>query len=101
MESLPTANERPAVVIPFPVGLYESNGLLFELYDGGLPCQPMVVRWERLQPVIRKDDINTNKRELSTNVIQANPMKMADFLNVLRECFHQELAVKTGWVAKS
>jgi len=24
-------------------------------------------------------------------------MKMTDFLNALRECFHQELAAKTGW----
>lgn len=65
MESLPTANERPAVVvvIPFPIALYESNGLLFELYDGGQPYQPMVIRWERLPPVIRKNDINANEKE--------------------------------------
>ena len=98
MESLPSANERPAVgVIPLPIALYESNGLLFELYDGGQPYQPLMIRWERLQPVIRKDDINTNEKEWSRKVLQANPMKMADFLNVLRECFHQELAAKTGW----
>jgi hypothetical protein len=66
MESLPTANECTAVqVIPFPVALYESNGLLFELYDGGQPYQPAVIRWERLKPVIRKDDINANEKERS------------------------------------
>ncbi len=98
MESLPTLNECPALrVIPFPVALYESNGLLFELYDGGQPYQPMVIRWERLQPVFRKDDINANEKEWSRKALQAGSMKMTDFLNALRECFHQELAVKTGW----
>ena len=57
----------------------------------------MVIRWERLQPVFRKDDINTNEKERSREVLQAGSMKMTDFLKVLRQCFHQELAAKTGW----
>lgn len=41
MESLPTLNERPSVrAIPFPNALYESNGLLFELHDGGHLMSP-------------------------------------------------------------
>jgi len=59
--------------------------------------QPTVIRWERLKPVIRKDDVNANEKEWSRKVLQADPMKMTDFLNALRECFHQELAAKTGW----
>ena len=98
MESHPTLSERPpARAIPLPIALYESNGLLFELYDGGQPSQPRMIRWERLQPVIRKDDINTSQKEWSRKMLQADPMKMIDFLNALRECFHQELAAKTGW----
>ncbi len=98
MESLPTLNESPALpVIPFPVALYESNGLLFELYHGGQPSQPIVIRGERLQSVVRKDEINPNEKEWSRKMLQANPMRMTDFLNGLRECFHQELAVETGW----
>jgi len=98
MESLPNSIQHPADrVIPLPVALYESNGLLFELYDGGQPYQPMVIRWERLQPVLRKDDIKTNQKERSTELLQAGSMKMTDFLSVLRQCFHQELAAKTGW----
>jgi len=63
MESLPTISEcSPVRVIPLPIALYESNGLLFELYDGGQPYQPMVIRWERLQPLIRKGDIKTNEK---------------------------------------
>lgn len=27
------------LVIPLPIALYSSNGLLFELYDGGQPCR--------------------------------------------------------------
>ena len=98
MESPPALSLCPALrVIPFPVALYESNGLLFELYDGGQPSQPRVIRWERLQPIIRKDDINTSQKEWSRKMLQGDSMKMIDFLNALRECFHQELAVKTGW----
>lgn len=52
MDSLPTPAEPDAVqVIPLPIALYESNGLLFELYEGGQRYQPMVIRWERLRPV--------------------------------------------------
>jgi len=98
MESLPTLREcPPARVIPLPIALYESNGLLFELYDGGQPYQPIVIRWERLQPVIRKDAIETDEKEWSRKILRTDQMKMTDFLNTLRECFHQELAAKTGW----
>jgi hypothetical protein len=98
MEPLPTLTECRAVqVIPLPIALYESNGLLFELYDGGQPNQPMVIRWERLQPVIRKSNINQNENEWSRKVLRADQMKMIDLLNILRECFHQELSDKTSW----
>jgi len=35
---------------PLPLALYESNGIIFELYQGGgsLKEQP-VIRWERVQ----------------------------------------------------
>ena len=39
-------------VIPLPVALYVSEGLIFELYDGGKPHQQFVIRWERLQPTV-------------------------------------------------
>jgi len=98
MESLPTLSKcSPIRVLPIPIALCESNGLLFELYDGGQPYQPMVIRWERFQPVFRKDDIKTNEKEWSREILRTDQMKMTDFLNALRECFHQELATKTGW----
>ena len=96
MESLPTSSAC-SPVRAIPIALYESNGLIFELYDGGQPYQPMVIFWERLQPVIRKNDIMTNEKEWSREMLRTDPMKMTDFLNTLRECFHQELAAKTGW----
>jgi len=40
-----------APVIPLPVALYVSNGLIFELYEGGRPCRKYVIRWERLTPI--------------------------------------------------
>jgi hypothetical protein len=98
MESLPAGNECPPVrLTPLPIALYESNGLLFELYDGGQPFQPTVIRWERLKPVIRKAHVNANEKEWSRRMLQTDPVKMTDFLSALRECFHQELAAKTSW----
>jgi hypothetical protein len=51
MDSSPVTDERPIRVVPLPVALYESNGILFELYNGGQPYRPMVIRWERLRPI--------------------------------------------------
>lgn len=39
-------------VIPLPVGLYVSEGLIFELYNGGKSHRQFVIRWERLQPTV-------------------------------------------------
>jgi len=36
-------------VTPLPMALYVSDGLIFELYNGGRPYRPMVIRWERLK----------------------------------------------------
>jgi len=50
----PTTNSTsvvPAHVIALPIALYESNGLIYELYQGGQPYQPVVIRWERLTTV--------------------------------------------------
>jgi hypothetical protein len=35
---------------PLPVALYVSDGLIFELYDGGQPHRSSSIRWERLVP---------------------------------------------------
>lgn len=43
--------EKPALhfVIPLPIALYSSNGLLFELYEGGQPCRRHHIVWERVK----------------------------------------------------
>ena len=38
-------------VIPLPIALYDSNGVLFELYDGGQPYRSFVIRWETIKPI--------------------------------------------------
>jgi len=38
-------------VIPLPNALYDSNGLLFELYQGGQPYRHHHIVWERLKPI--------------------------------------------------
>ena len=46
------------LVIPLPIALYSSNGLLFELYDGGQPFRRHQIVWERL---------NTTETQSSTS----------------------------------
>jgi hypothetical protein len=38
-------------VIPLPIALYDSNGLLFELYQGGQPYRHHHIVWERVKPI--------------------------------------------------
>jgi hypothetical protein len=38
-------------VAPLPVASYDSNGLLFELYDGGQPYCSFAIRWETIKPI--------------------------------------------------
>jgi hypothetical protein len=45
-------------VNPLPIALYVSDGLIFELYDGGQHCRSFSIRWERLIPT-RKDQPET------------------------------------------
>jgi hypothetical protein len=40
-------------VMPLPIALYVSDGLIFELYDGGQPDRQFWIRWERLKPIER------------------------------------------------
>ena len=44
----PHADRVP--LIPLPIALYISDGLVFELYDGGQSCRRFSIRWERLVP---------------------------------------------------
>ena len=37
-------------VVPLPIALYDSNGLLFELFDGGQPLRRHQIVWKRLEP---------------------------------------------------
>jgi hypothetical protein len=41
-----SADSARAPVIPLPVALYVSDGLIFELYDGGQPCRSFSIRWK-------------------------------------------------------
>ena len=48
------SSERQAcrlALVRLPVRLYESRGIIFELYDGGQPHQPMSIRWEHLESI--------------------------------------------------
>ena len=45
-------------VVPLPVALYVSNGLIFELYEGGHTWRKHVIQWERLRTI---DDAEETK----------------------------------------
>lgn len=44
-------------VISLPYALYESNGLIFELHEGGQPRRKHEITWVRLQPIDSPDKI--------------------------------------------
>ncbi|MCU1315617.1 MAG: hypothetical protein JWN63_939 [Candidatus Acidoferrum typicum] len=46
-------------VIALPVALYVSDGLIFELYNGGQLHRQFVIRWERLRPTVPDAEENT------------------------------------------
>jgi hypothetical protein len=57
-------------IMALPVALYESHGVIFELYEGGQEYKPQFIRWERLKTVsvTRHEcefsvDINQRERE--------------------------------------
>ena len=52
-------------VIPLPIALYESNGLLFELYEGGQPYRHHPIVWERLKPIAEEQPPNSVDRSSS------------------------------------
>ena len=63
-------NQASKPIVALPVALYESNGVIFELYEGGQNYKPQVIRWERLKTVsvTRHDcefsvDINQRERD--------------------------------------
>lgn len=46
-----TKPATPPRTEPLPYALYDSNGILFELYRGGKPFLRHSVTWARLEPV--------------------------------------------------
>jgi hypothetical protein len=47
----PSAHNDPAPVVSLPYALYDSLGLLFELYQGGQPRKHHEISWVRLEPM--------------------------------------------------
>lgn len=60
------------LVIPMPIALYSSNGLLFELYDGGQPCRRHQIVWEKVENH-RDAAIHQLFRELYPRLIADQP----------------------------
>ena len=42
---------RREPVVRLPLRIYQSKGVIFELYDGGQPQRPTTIRWERLESI--------------------------------------------------
>jgi hypothetical protein len=54
---------------PLPIALYSSNGLLFELYDGGQPYRPYRIVWERVKTVEEQIAATTSSADRSRDLI--------------------------------
>ena len=52
------------LVIPLPIALYHSNGLLFELYDGGQPFRRHHIVWERLRTIEEQSSANSSANQI-------------------------------------
>lgn len=50
-------------VVPLPIALYDSNGLLFELYDGGQPRRSFAIRWETIKPIRVSEERGVNRQQ--------------------------------------
>jgi hypothetical protein len=44
-------DEKRRLIIPIPIALYVSDGLVFELYGGGQPPTEYHIRWQHLKPI--------------------------------------------------
>ena len=51
------------LVIPLPIALYSSNGLLFELYDGGQPFRRHQIVWERIRTIEERPSSNPSANQ--------------------------------------
>jgi hypothetical protein len=61
-------NTGPATpVIPLPIALYSSNGLLFELYNGGQRCRSFAIRWETIKPIRVSDKNGDDQQSRNTS----------------------------------
>ncbi len=67
--SSPRPHAPPVPVIPLPIALYESKGLIFELYQGGQPSQAVAIRWERLKAVT----VTRDNRDFNVEINQRGP----------------------------
>ena len=67
-KSGPPLTVPPAPLFPFPVALYEWNGIIFEVYRGGQPHQPVRIRWERLKTV----NVTRNQRDCNVDINQGH-----------------------------
>jgi hypothetical protein len=51
----PPGRSTASSVIPLPIALYVSEGLIVELYEGGQPRRTFSIRWEWLVPPERNE----------------------------------------------
>jgi hypothetical protein len=59
--------EAAAPVIPLPIALYSSDGLLFELYDGGQPYRSFAIRWETIKPIRLSEKHGDDRQSRNTS----------------------------------
>lgn len=58
-----------ATVSTLPIAMYESHGLIFELYQGGQPFRRVAIRWERLRSVT----VTRENRDFTVEINERHP----------------------------
>jgi hypothetical protein len=53
--SPPPSESLHPPVNPFPIALYVSGELIYELYEGGQPDRKFSISWERLVPLEQRE----------------------------------------------
>jgi hypothetical protein len=56
-----SAVNNPRRIVPLPYALYDSNGLIFELYDGGQPRKQHEISWVKREPMLSSDGGDGNE----------------------------------------
>ncbi len=87
----PSAHNDPAPVVPLPYALYDSIGLVFELYQGGQASKHHQIKWVRLEPMQadRDEDRQIVRRSSNEPIASRGETSLWRQPTIFRYCLHR------------